>query len=302
MGEPVEVGRIRAGELSSLVAIWNDSFRRELSQRGADLGEIAPLFRRLLSFGRLPLRMLHRLGIPVDVWVIRAGGQVVGGVGQIGYRVPYIVGLVVRPDKRELRLVRILEGELAANLKRAGYSAMRAHVPYGHPIAKLGLKLGWEPVGETRQFVLPLRNLSPRLRTRSPKFLGLRRERALARRCEAAGDIRGLLSLERNYGGPLARLFGFREVLLVEGGKGNPLGVAGIAWNAFQPVSFMHVPLLRDEDAFEALLGAAVGLLTSRGKAELHVDLWEEQRRPAEYLRTVGAQEAGHWVYLIKEL
>ena len=299
MGEVVEVGRIRAHELPELLKIWGESFRNELSQRGANLEDIAPIFRFLLSLGRLPLWAVHRLGVPVEVWVLRVGGRVVGGVGQIGYRIPYIVGLVVQPGKRELRLVRMLERGLGAELKRAGYTLMRALVPQGHPIAKLGVKLGWEVVGETRQFVLPLRGVSPKAGGDTVGFLGFRRERALARAMEAEGDIRGLLSLERNYGSPVARIFGFREVFLT---AGEDEGIAGLAWNAYQPVSFMHVPLLRNEGAYEGILSAAVGFLRRRGKSELHLDLWEDQRRPAERLRALGAREAGRWTYMIKRL
>lgn len=300
MGSGVEVGRIRKDELPEVVRIWNRSFEGELSRRGVDLGDFAPLFGALLSLRRFPLRVLHLLGVPVEVWVVRLGGRPVGAVGQIGYRIPYIIGLVMERGSRELRLVRALEQGIAAGLRAAGFSLMRALVPAGHGIVKLARRLGWEVVGDTVQFVLPLRGPPPG--DAGARGLGLRREAALARRFAREGNIRALLSLERNYGGPAVAALGFRERVLGAGGRGEPLGIARVSWNSRQPVAFMHVPYLLDGDAYGGLLAAAIRHLWRLGKAELHLDLWEEQGDQAGFLRGLGAREGGRWTYLIKRL
>lgn len=298
------MGRIRKAELPLVLEIWKESFKGELSQRGMDLGEIAPVFRMLLSLRRFPLWLLHRLGVPVEIWAVRVRGRPVGGVGQIGYRIPYIIGLVVRPENRELRLVRILERGIAAGLKAAGYSLMRAHVPDGHGIAKLSLKLGWELLGHTRHFILSLKDLPPEAASlRSDvRGLGIRREGTLARKFHHEGNVRALLSVERNYGGPVVRIFGFRERILAAGRGNEPLGIARISWNTYQPIAFMHVPFLRDGDTYVGLLAAAIRHFKRLGKEELHLDLWEEQKDQAGLLRDLGAREGGRWNYLIKRL
>ncbi|NOX44451.1 MAG: hypothetical protein GXO72_01760, partial [Caldiserica bacterium] len=110
------------------------------------------------------------------------------------------------------------------------------------------------------------------------------------------------LAVERNYGSPWARLFGFRERVLAARRGDDLAGVVRISWNAFQPVCFMGVPLLRDTDAYRALLGYAIGLMRRAGKDELHLDLWEDQAGAMRILRDLGAEERGRWAYMIKAL
>ncbi|RLE34951.1 hypothetical protein DRJ58_01025 [Candidatus Acetothermia bacterium] len=300
----MEVGRIRKGELPSVVEIWKESFRGELAQRGADLGNIAPLFRAFLSLRRLPLWVLHRLGVPVEVWVLRMGGRPVGAVGQIGCRVPYIIGLVVKREGRELRLVRLLEQGVATGLRAAGFPLMRALVPAEHLIAKLAIKLGWEAIGSITQFVLPLQGLSSDARSRLPsvRSISFRRERLLACGFTRRRDIKGLLALDRNYGSPVVGILGFRERVFGVEEKGELLGLVRVSWNAYQPVAFMHVPYLREAEAYWSLLAHATRFFRGLGKAELHLDLWEEEGGLREGLRKMGAREAGRWIYLVKRL
>jgi hypothetical protein len=298
------VGRIRKRELAEVISMWKESFRGELGIRGMDLGDLEPIFRFLLSLRRMPLALLHRLGVPVEVWVLRVGGRPVGSVGQIGYRIPYIIGLVVAEGKRSLRLVRILDQGVTEGLRNAGYALMRALVPQNHPIAKLARKLGWEILGETRQFVLSLTKVD--VAAESPELkvgpLSFRRENILARTFSAEGNVKALLSVERNYGSTWARLFGFRErVLAVEKG-GAVLGLARVSWNVYQPICFMGVPLLQNETSYELLLIRALTLFRHFGKEVLHLDLWEDQHRAIELLEDLGAADCDHWTYMIKRL
>ncbi len=298
------VGRIRKRELAEVIAMWKDSFRGELGVRRMDLGDVEPVFRFLLSLRRAPLSLLHRLGVPVEIWVLRMGGKPVGSVGQIGYRIPYIIGLVVEEGKRGLRSVRLIDQGISEGLRRAGYGLMRALVPHGHPIARLGMKLGWEVLGNTRQFVLPLGRTPPGGGAIGDGVhpLSFREESRLARGFAAAGDVRALLAVERNYGSPCARLFGVRERVLVVRRGGGPTGVVRISWNAYQPVCFMGVPHPGDEQTYRALLAYAIGFLARLGKAELHLDVWEEQAGALRCLRRLGAEERGRWIYMIKRL
>ncbi|MGY4707339.1 hypothetical protein ACVNPS_06245 [Candidatus Bipolaricaulota sp. J31] len=300
----VTVGRIRKDELTEVIAMWKYSFRGELGVRMMDLSDIEPIFRFLLSLRRAPLSFLHRLGVPVEIWVLRMGGKPVGGVGQIGYRIPYIIGLVVEEGKRSLRLVRLIDQGITEGLRRAGYALMRALVPHGHPIVRLGIKLGWELLGTTRQFVLPLERTSPEAGTLGERVhpLSFREEHRFACLFQRAHDVRSLLAVERNYGSPWARLFGFRERVLVARRGSDPTGVARISWNAYQPVGFMGVPHLKDEYAYRTLLAYAIGFLARLGKAELHLDLWEEQAEAIGYVHDLGAEERGRWIYMIKRL
>jgi hypothetical protein len=90
-------------------------------------------------------------------------------------------------------------------------------------------------------------------------------------------------------------------VLVVDSDAGL-LGLARISWNAYQPVAFMHVPFIKEETAYQALLSAAIQWFKNQGKVELHLDIWEEQWGLVEHLYSLGARETGRWTYLIRFL
>ncbi len=294
----MEVGRIRREELSHALALWRANFSADWNLRGTDIQGVARLFSFLLVCRRLPLSLLQRLGVRVEVWVLRDGGKVVGIVGQIGYRIPYLLGLVVERGARGLARVKgFLDGVCQA-LAEDGFRFARALVPQQHPVAKLALRLGWEVLGEVHEYVVELHPLPRNPPIDTPvRRLRAREEEHLARTALAAADIRTLLSLERNYGSRVARLLGFRDLFLIP--RSGEKGIVAISANRYQRTATVR-SFNRGETI--PLLEGALAILRDWGKERAQVGLLDPAPEVRCHVEEQGGDPQGVWLQLVRDL
>ncbi|HDI11559.1 MAG TPA: hypothetical protein ENF77_04510 [Candidatus Acetothermia bacterium] len=294
----MEVGRIRRKELPYALALWRANFSADWDLRGTDIQAVARLFSLLLSCRRLPLSLLQRLGVRAEIWVLRDKGKVVGVLGQIGYRIPYLLGLVMERGARGLARVKWFLDGVCQALAEDGFRFARALVPQQHPVVKLVLRLGWEVLGEVHEYVVELHPLPKKPPLEIPvERLRAREEEQLARTALAAADIRTLLSLERNYGSKVARLLGFRDLFLAPRSGGRE--IVAVSANRYQRMATVR-SFNRGE--IVPLLERALDILRSWGKERAQIGLLDPAPEVRCHVEGQGGNPQGVWLQLVKDL
>lgn len=281
------------------------SFQEELSGRGTDIARLRRIVSFLVSGGRLPLRLLNAMGFVAELWVARVGGKVVGVLGQIGRRAPYMSGIAIDPDFRGRGVAQALFQRVFDDLARRGYSFVRGAV-LSHNEAALNLcaKTGLVPYARTQLYVLPL---PPARLPEAPPGVTVRRA---SRRDVAAlwpkeydeAGLRRLLSLEGGYEACPLRLLGVWNRAFVAERRGKTIGYLGMQANRYQATGTIRAPLLFEDGAYPALLRRALEELTRLGRKTAYIDLLNGQEGLAPFLGELGAKPDKAWVQVVRRL
>lgn len=303
--EGLEIRGVRKGDVPRAAELLLMAFEDELSERGSDVARLKRLLYSLTSFGRLPLRLLHSLGVVAELWVACAEGKVVGVLGQLGRRVPYMSGIAIDPAFRGRGIAQALFHRVFSDLARKGFPLVRGAV-LSHNQAALNLcaKTGLVPYARTRLYVLPLPparlpKASPGIKVRCARARDLR---PLWPKGLDGEGLRRLLSLEGGYEAWPFRLLGVWNVGLVAEREGELIGYLGVQANRFQTAGTIRAPLLFAEEAYPPLLGAALKELVRLGRKVAYIDLFEEQKGLSPLLQGLGARPDRAWVHLARRL
>lgn len=307
------VSRAGKADLSQAMDLWRSIFAQEWEERQVDIKGLVRLFSFFLSLRRLPLRLLWRLGTAAELWVVREGGEVVGVMGQLGERIPCLMGLVLAPKVRGRGVVRAFVQGVCTELARAGFPLARSMPAAGSPVVELGRRLGWTVVGRAESYAL---SFSGKLFEQARclpywaepqgavvRVLGQGEREALVRAAISRGEHRLALTLDGTYGiGHGSFLFGLRELFLVAERGGHGVGYVGMEFSRYQAAAALHVPFLPDEGVYPSLLARALDILSRFGKDTVYIDLWEDHGESAAFLKLLGARPQSGWTWIVREL
>lgn len=303
--EGIEIRGVRKGDVPRAAKLLLMAFEGELSGRGTDVERLRRLLNLLTAARRLPLAILHALGVEAELWVARADGKVVGVLGQIGRKAPYMSGIAIDPEYRGRGVAQALFQQVFSDLAQKGFPFVRGAV-LSHNQAALNLcaKTGLVPYARTQLYVLPLP--PARLPRTSPgiKVRRARRRDLLAFWPKEADEegLRRLLSLEGGYEAWPLRLLGVWDWALVAEREGRLIGYLGMQANRYQTIGTIRVPLLFEEEAYPALLRVTLKELIRLGRRTAYIDLLDGQENLALFLEELGATPDRAWVQVVRHL
>jgi len=301
----IEIRGVRKGDVSRAAELLLMAFEDELSARGTDVAHLKRLLSFFTSFGRLPLKLLHSLGIVAELWVARTEGKVVGVLAQIGRRAPYMSGIAVDPEFRGRGIAQALFQQVFSDLAQKGFSFVRGAVlSHNRPALNLCAKTGLVPYAKTQLYILPLPPAQLPKASPGIKVRRARRKDLLAlwpKETDGEG-LRRLLSLEGWFEAWPLRLLGVWDWGLAAERDGQLIGYLGMQANRYQTTGTIRVPLLFEEEAYPALLRAALNELIRRGRRTAYIDLLDGQENLAPLLEELGATPDRAWVQVVRRL
>jgi len=303
--EGIEIRGIRREDVPRAAELLFVAFEDELSGRGTDFARLERLLSLFTCLNRLPLRLLHALGVVAELWVARTEGKVIGVLGQIGRRAPYMSGIAIDPGFRGEGIAQALFERVFSDLAQKGFPFVRGAV-LSHNQAALNLcaKTGLLPYARTQLYVLSLPptqfpNASPGITVRRARRRDLS---ALWPKETDEEGLRRLLSLEGGYEAWPLRLLGGWNWGLVAEREGQLIGYLGMQANRYQTIGTIRVPLLFDDAAYPPLLRAALEELVRLRRNTAYIDLLDGQGHLAPLLEKIGARADRSWVQLVRRL
>ena len=304
---PMEIGSIRREEVPRATALLREALAEDLSSWRGDISRAERVLRLLLSWNRLPLRILGVLGLRFEVWVAREDGEVLGVLGQFDGHPPILSGIAVAPGARRKGIAKALLRHAFADLERKGEELVLGTVRTENtPALKLCASVGMQPFGTVRIYSVPL---PPRALPEIPQGVGVRRASKddVARLKPTHVDrdsLRRLSRLNAAYAPWPLRLVGIRRSAIVAESDGELLGFVALQMGRYWEGGTVQAPVIaRDEDrAFPALLSSAIAELVRHRVSQAFLVLPHELQRFSPLLVRMGSELVGEWVQLVRYL
>ncbi|HHE48321.1 MAG TPA: GNAT family N-acetyltransferase, partial [Candidatus Acetothermia bacterium] len=218
---------------------------------------------------------------------------------------PYMSGIAIDPEFRGRGIAQALFQRVFFDLAQKGFPFVRGAVlSHNRPALNLCAKTGLVPYARTQLYILPL---PPARLPEAPSGITVHRARrrdllALWPKEADEEGLRWLLSLEGGYEAWPLRLLGVWDWGLVAEREGQLIGYLGMQANRYQTTGTIRVPLLFEEEAYPALLRAALKKLIRLRRRTAYIDLLDGQENLGLLLEELGAKPDRAWVQVVRRL